>query len=150
MTFDQTDVDELRSEINVTPLVDVMLVLLVVFMVVTPLLRREVPVELPAAATSRDAGTEAQVLLTATGDGGLLLDGVPLAESELAERLHTRYASHADRTIFLAADRGLPYSRVVDLMDACRGAGVERIGIVTQQPPATPPAAPAPRTSTDP
>ena len=133
MAFDLTDADELRSEINITPLVDVMLVLLVIFMVVTPLLRREVPVELPRTETGREAAPQTRMTLTATADGRLLLDGEAWTDAELPERLRAAYAARADKTIFLAADRGLPYSRVVDLMDTCRGAGIERIGIVTGQ-----------------
>ena len=136
MAFQTTaDDDDLRCEINVTPLVDVMLVLLVIFMVVTPLLRREVPVDLPVAATSQDADAPAQVTLSATAEGTVLLDGQPVAEGELAERVRAAMESRADRTLFLAADRSLPYSRVVDLMDACRAAGVERIGVVTKTAP---------------
>ena len=134
MAFDLTEPDALRSEINVTPLVDVMLVLLVVFMVVTPLVRREIPVDLPRTETSREAEQEVQITLTATADGRILLDGEPLDEAGLADRLRARYVTRPDRTIFLAADRRLSYSRVVDLIDVCRAAGVERIGIVTKDP----------------
>ena len=121
------------ADINVTPLVDVMLVLLVVFMVVAPLLRREIPVDLPRTESSRDADAGAQIVLTATADGRVLLDGEPVADADLPDRLRARYATHPDRLIYLAADRSLPYRRVVDLMDVCRAAGAERIGIVTQE-----------------
>src|SRR5262245_7112694 len=137
MTLDLEDEgDELRCDINVTPLVDVMLVLLVIFMVVTPLLQREVPVDLPLAVTGREAESAVQVTLTATAEGGILLDGEPVTDGALPERLRDLYATRTDHTVFLAADRGLPYSRVVDLMDVCRIAGVERIGVLTKGPPA--------------
>jgi biopolymer transport protein ExbD len=71
-------------------------------------------------------------MLTATADGRLLLEGEPIPETDPADRLRAVYAGRPDRTIYLAADRSLVYSRVVDLMDACRSAGVERIGIVTR------------------
>jgi len=128
--------DELNSEINVTPLVDVMLVLLVIFMVVTPLLKQQMPVELPVAVHSQDSQNTSQVTLVATADGALLLDEQPITNEALAGALRDLYAARADKTIFLEADRKLPYSRVVDLLDACREAGVERIGVVTKKPPA--------------
>jgi biopolymer transport protein ExbD len=126
--------DELKSDINVTPLVDVMLVLLVIFMVVTPLLKQQLPVELPLAAHSHEAQETSQVTLAATADGTLLLNEQPVAAEALDDALHNLYAERVDKTIFLEADRSLPYSRVVDLMDACRAAGVERIGVVTKKP----------------
>jgi biopolymer transport protein ExbD len=126
--------DELKADINVTPLVDVMLVLLVIFMVVTPLLKQQLPVELPLAAHSNEAQETAQITLVAAADGTLLLNEQAIAAESLDEALHNLYAQRSDKTIFLEADRSLAYSRVVDLMDACRAAGVERIGVVTKKP----------------
>jgi biopolymer transport protein ExbD/biopolymer transport protein TolR len=126
--------DELKSDINVTPLVDVMLVLLVIFMVVTPLLKQQVPVELPLAEHSHEAQETSQVTLAAFADGTLFLNEQLIAAEALDGALHNLYAERFDKTIFLEADRSLPYSRVVDLMDACRAAGVERIGVVTKKP----------------
>ena len=125
--------DELKSDINVTPLVDVMLVLLVIFMVVTPLLKQQVPVELPLAEHSRESQEGSQVTLVAAADGTLVLNEQPVEVEALDATLHDIYATRPDKIIFLEADRSLPYSRVVDLMDACRAAGVERIGVVTKK-----------------
>ena len=136
MAISVSDSDELKSDINVTPLVDVMLVLLVIFMVVTPLLKQQVPVELPLAEHSREPQESSQVTLVAAADGTLVLDERPITAEALDTALHDVYAARPDKTIFLEADRSLPYSRVVDLMDACRAAGVERIGIVTRKAPA--------------
>ena len=113
---------------NVTPLVDVLLVLLVIFMVVTPMLKRDLPIDLPVAATGSEQDVPPdQVTLTATADGRLLLNGIAIDEARLGEAL-------ADRPIvFLEADRSLSYARVVDLLDACRAAGVARIGVVTRE-----------------
>jgi len=133
MAMSISDSDELKSDINVTPLVDVMLVLLVIFMVVTPLLKQQVPVELPLAEHSREAQESSQVTLVATADGTLLLNEQPVSAETLDAALRDVYAARADKTIFLEADRSLPYSRVVDLMDSCRAAGVERIGVVTKR-----------------
>ncbi len=133
MTFDDGAGNDLRADINVTPLVDVMLVLLVIFMVVTPLLQQHLPVELPATRTSTEANAHGQVHLTASADGTVRLNDQPLPKAELAAALQTLYATRADRTIFLEADRNLSYAAVVDLMDACRDAGVERIGVITRK-----------------
>jgi biopolymer transport protein TolR len=127
VTFDTDQDDELQASINVTPLVDVLLVLLVVFMVVTSMLKHDLPVDLPATATGRDAEAPPdQMTLTATADGRLLVNGTVIEESGLAAAVAGR------PVVFLEADRTLSYARVVDLMDACRAAGVERIGIVTR------------------
>jgi len=125
---------ELKSDINVTPLVDVMLVLLVIFMVVTPMLKQQVPIELPLAEHSREAQEASQVTLVVGADGALVLNEQPIAAEALDGALRDLYAVRPEKTIFLEADRTLPYSQVVDLMDACRAAGVERIGVVTKKP----------------
>jgi biopolymer transport protein TolR len=125
--------EELTSDINVTPLVDVMLVLLVIFMVVTPMLKQQVPIELPLANHSRESEEGLQTTLTAAADGTLLLNDRPVAGDGLERALRDLYAARSDKTIFLEADRSLPYSHIVDLMDACRAAGIERIGVVTRK-----------------
>jgi len=133
MAVSVSESDELKSDINVTPLVDVMLVLLVIFMVVTPLLKQQVPIELPLAEHSREAQDTSQVTLTAAADGTLLLNEQRLTDEGLEAALRDMYVARPDKTIFLEADRSLPYSRVVDLMDICRSAGIERIGVVTKK-----------------
>jgi biopolymer transport protein ExbD len=126
MTSDLEQDDALQASINVTPLVDVLLVLLVIFMVVTPMLRQNLPVDLPRVAHDGEPPPPGEVTLTVTADGRLLLDGTPIEESRLADAV-----AHQP-VVFLEADRTLPYARVVDLMDTCRAAGVERIGVVTR------------------
>lgn len=127
------DSEELQAEINVTPLVDVVLVLLVIFMVVTPLLKHELPIELPLAENSRNTQDLSQLTLTLAADGGLLLNGEPMLREALTTQLRTIYAERADKTIFLEADRNLSYGQVVDVMDDCRAAGVATIGVITKK-----------------
>ena len=128
MTLDAAEDDELQASINVTPLVDVLLVLLVIFMVVTPMLKRDFPVDLPATATGREQEIPPdQVTLTATADGRLLLNGTAIDEARLGEALA------GQPVVFLEADRSLSYARVVDLLDVCRSAGIARIGVVTRE-----------------
>ncbi len=138
MAMTTGDFDEMRADINVTPLVDVVLVLLVILLLVAPMLKEEVPVELPIAAHGRDDETVATPTLTVAADGAVSLDGAPLPSDDLATRLRPIFDRRADKTIMLAAARSLPYARVVEVMDACRAAGVERIGVVTVPPPDRP------------
>lgn len=125
--------EELQAEINVTPLVDVVLVLLVIFMVVTPLLKQEVPIELPLADNSRATQDLTQLTLTVAVDGGVLLNGQPMLREALVTQLQAIYAERIDKTIFLAADRNLAYGQVVDVMDDCKAAGVTAIGVITKK-----------------
>jgi biopolymer transport protein ExbD len=128
--------DDLKAEINVTPLVDVVLVLLIIFMVVTPLLKQEVPVELPLADHSQAVADPGQLTLTIAADGRALLDGREVPAEELVGELRRIYAERPDKTIFLEADRSVHYGRVVDFMDNCREAGVVNIGVLTRREPA--------------
>ena len=121
-----------RAEINVTPLVDVVLVLLVIFMVVTPLLKQEAPIDLPLTEHSQAASEARQLTLSIAAGGDLSLDGEPLPRQRLGERLESIFRERSDKTLFLAADRSLPYESVVDVIDACRAAGITTIGLVTQ------------------
>lgn len=132
MTVQDYDAGDLRSEINVTPLVDVMLVLLVIFMVVTPLLHQELPVELPLSRSSQEVTDPGHLHLVAAADGSLQLNGETVARGDIGTALRALFQTRTDHTIFLQADRTLPYAAVVDLMDACREAGVERIGVITR------------------
>lgn len=134
MAMNLSEDDELRAEINVTPLVDVVLVLLVIFMVVTPLIKQEVPIELPLAENSKQTQDLSQLILTVLADGSLLLNRETIPREELTARLTTLYATRSDKTTFLEADRDLLYDRVVQVMDECRAAGVTTIGVLTKKP----------------
>jgi biopolymer transport protein ExbD len=135
MTGPTIDDGGFRAEINVTPLVDVVLVLLVIFMVVTPLMKQEQAVELPVTKASQPASDTRQLTLTIAADGALTLDGAAIARDHLGERLESIFVGRDDRTVFLAADKSLSYAAVVEVIDACRAAGVSAIGLVTQKAP---------------
>jgi biopolymer transport protein ExbD len=131
VTTNEITDSELRAEINVTPLVDVVLVLLVILLVLTPVLTPDLPVELPIAAHADDRRGRDTPTLTVTAVGSVAFEGTPLPSDDLAVRLAAIYAQRPDKTVMLAADRALTYARVVEIMDACRAAGIERIGVVT-------------------
>ena len=121
------------AEINVTPFVDVMLVLLIIFMVAAPLLTVGVPVELPrTAAAALPQEPEAPLTVTLTRDGLILIEDAETAEDEVVPRLRAMAAGRRDGRVYLRADGGLPYERVVQVMGALNAAGFRDIGLVTE------------------
>ena len=120
------------SEINVTPFVDVMLVLLIIFMVPAPLLTVGVPVELPRTAAGALPGEQEEPLsITLTADGRLLVQTTEIAPAELLARLSAIAAERESETIYLRADAEVPYARVAEVMGALNAGGFTRIGFVT-------------------
>ncbi|PWE29427.1 protein TolR [Maritimibacter sp. 55A14] len=121
------------SEINVTPFVDVMLVLLIIFMVAAPLLTVGVPVELPETAASPLPSEEHDPLtVTLTSDGRLLVQTTEIARGELIPKLRAIQAERADNKIFLRADGVIPYEAVMQVMGALNAGGFRNIGLVTE------------------
>ena len=122
-----------NSEINVTPFVDVMLVLLIIFMVAAPLLTVGVPVELPeTAAEALPAEQEEPLTITLTAEGEVVLQSTPTPEEDLIARLQAVAAERESNRIFLRADGQIPYERVVQIMGALNAAGFRDIGLVTE------------------
>lgn len=120
------------SEINVTPLVDVMLVLLIIFMVAAPLLTVGVPVELPkTAAQALPHEQEQPLALAITAEGGLVLQSEPVGREELIPKLRAIAAEREDDKVFLRADGAVPYATVMEVMGALNAAGFRNIGLVT-------------------
>ncbi|MCQ0970544.1 ExbD/TolR family protein [Paracoccus sp. TK19116] len=121
------------AEINVTPFVDVMLVLLIIFMVAAPLLTVGVPLELPrTAAVALPSEPEEPLVISLTDDGQLLLMDEQVSEADLIARLQAVLAERDTAKIFLRADRELAYGRVVQVMGALNGAGFTDIVLVTE------------------
>ena len=134
MGMDLGDQGSLNSTINVTPLADVMLVLLIIFMVITPLLQKGVDVKLPEAEFSADHPDSEDVVNVAIRlDNAIYLNMVPVAEAELTTRLSEAFEGKAEKILFLKADEGLEYRDVMRVMELCRDAGADEIGLITEK-----------------
>lgn len=120
------------AEINVTPFVDVMLVLLIIFMVAAPLLTVGVPVELPkTAAQALPAETEEPLTVTLSADGAVRIQSTEVAREELVGRLRAIAAERSDDRVYLRADGSVPYEQVAQIMGALNAGGFSSIGLVT-------------------
>jgi biopolymer transport protein TolR len=120
------------SEINVTPFVDVMLVLLIIFMVAAPLLTVGVPVELPkSAAGALPTEQEEPLTVTVTAEGEVQIQTTPVDRTQLVTRLRGIAAERASDRVFLRADGAVPYAAVMEVMGALNAGGFSNIGLVT-------------------
>jgi biopolymer transport protein TolR len=122
------------AEINVTPFVDVMLVLLIIFMVTAPMLSMGIDVNLPRVQAKSVDVAEEKLVLTISESKDIYLNKNKLALGELNAKLEAIFASRIDREIFLRADRNVPYGFVVEVMSEVRKAGVDKLGMITDPP----------------
>lgn len=122
----------MMADINVTPLVDVMLVLLVIFMVTAPMMQQGVQVNLPKADTKAMTPAEESVVVTVDKSGKTFINKDQIPAGELRTRLSAIFVSRAKKEVFLKADAGVPYGEVVKAMSDIKGAGIERLGMVTE------------------
>ena len=135
--------DDFVADINVTPFVDVMLVLLIIFMVTAPMMTEGLDVALPKVESSEVLPTEDDhLILTIRADGALFLDEYDTGLADLPDVLAVQVKGQ-DRQLFVRADKDVPYGMVMQVMDRIRGAGIADVGLVTtstpvEEPPATP------------
>jgi biopolymer transport protein TolR len=128
----QNDNRRVMAEINVTPLVDVMLVLLVIFMVTAPMMQQGVQVNLPKADTKAMTPLEETVVVTVDKSGKVFINKDEIPAADLRGKLTSMFAERAKKEVFLKADAGVPYGEVVRAMADIKGAGIERLGMVTE------------------
>ena len=127
--------EEILADINVTPLVDVMLVLLIIFMITAPMLHQGVEVALPRAeAETLPLRVDDPLVLTVNRDGLVYIEDTPVHPTQIAERLLPILERRGDDTVFLKGDRAVEYGRVIEVLDLLHQAGVTRIGMVTERP----------------
>ena len=122
------------SEINVTPLVDVMLVLLVVFMITAPLLTVGVPVDLPKTEASRMVGQDEPLVISVTADGKVFLQDAEIAPDTLVPKLVAITANRKETRIFMRGDKSIAYGRVMEVMGQVNRAGFNRVALITELP----------------
>ena len=131
-----SDPDEpILSEINVTPLVDVMLVLLVIFMITAPMLHQGIEVALPQAdAKNLQSRVEDPIILSITREGLVYLRDTPIHKTQLVDRLVPVLEARQDKAVFLKGDRDVAYGVVIEVLDLLHDGGIEHIGMITESP----------------
>lgn len=120
------------SEINVTPLVDVMLVLLIIFMVTAPMMQSGIRVNLPSAET-RSNPSSGGVVITITKDRYIYLDGQIINLFFLESKIKNYFVGQEKKIVFIKADKDVAYGYVIDVMDALKKAGIETVGMIVEQ-----------------
>ena len=127
---------KVNSNINVTPMVDVMLVLLIIFMVITPMLNNKVNVDLPvanAAVVMENANKEDAVTVAVTRDGKIFLGADQVQAADLGPKVSAKLENKNDKEVYLRADNRAMYGRVMDAVDGIRDAGVSQLGLLTEK-----------------
>lgn len=127
---------KVNSNINVTPMVDVMLVLLIIFMVITPMLNNKVNVDLPkadAAVVMEDANKEDAVVVAVTRDGRVFLGGDQVTLDDMGTKISAKLENKTNKEVFLRADIRANYGKVMDAVDGVRSAGVSQLGLLTEK-----------------
>jgi biopolymer transport protein TolR len=127
---------KVNSNINVTPMVDVMLVLLIIFMVITPMLQKGIPVNLAKTDNPMqmpDADREDALIVAVQRDGRIFFDTQQVGPEELTQKVKDRLATKADKRVYVRADARARYKSVVEVVDNVRAAGVDQLGLLTEQ-----------------
>jgi len=121
---------------NVIPMADIMLVLLIIFMVVTPLLTKDIPVDMASAANSRDmqdADKDDAIVVAVTRDGRIYLGSTNVQKDDVTGQVKDRIANRLDKTVYVRSDARAKYGDVVAVVDEIRSAGVDQLGLLTQR-----------------
>jgi biopolymer transport protein ExbD len=128
----QDDTDEVMNEINMTPLVDVMLVLLIIFIITVPVMKHSVNIDLPRASNEQELVKPETVRLSVDADGSYYFNDSKIADEELAPRLKAAAAQEPQPDLHIRGDKAVRYERVAQAMAAAQQAGVRKIGFITE------------------
>ena len=136
MAMDLGSKGSLKADINVTPLVDVMLVLLIIVMLIAPMLQKGVDVALPEALNTHDKpDTSDQVVVHVDARSDLYVNGLKQpTQDDVVTKLQSVLETATDKTVYLKGDRGAPYGAIMSMMDALRRSGIETVGLITEKP----------------
>ena len=127
---------KVNSNINVTPMVDVMLVLLIIFMVITPMVQNKVAVNLPQTLTPEvmpDADKEDAIVVAVTRDGHTYLGAEQISLDDIGPKITDKLTNKTSKEVYMRADARAPYGKVMDAIDAIRTAGVEQLGLLSDK-----------------
>jgi biopolymer transport protein TolR len=125
---------DLKAELNVTPLIDVLLVLLIIFMVITPSLSTGLSALVPQAPDQRPSLPSADIVISVLGDGTILLNRESVTIANLGERLAAVFKNAPNHVVFLRGDKELDFHQIAEVIDIAKGAGLDRIALMTQRP----------------
>ncbi|MEO5658169.1 MAG: biopolymer transporter ExbD [Polaromonas sp.] len=128
----QDDTDEVMNEINMTPLVDVMLVLLIIFIITVPVMKHAVNIELPRASSEQQVVKPETLRLSVDAEGNYYVNDTKIADEELAPRLHAAANQSPQPDLHIRGDKAVRYERVAQAMAAAQQAGLHKIGFVTE------------------
>ena len=128
----QDDTDDVMNEINMTPMVDIMLVLLIIFIITVPVMKHAVNIDLPRATNEPELIKPANVVLSVNAEGAYFLDGTQIKDEELAPRLKSAATQNPQPDLHIRGDKAVRYERVAQAMAAAQQAGLRKIGFITE------------------